>query len=572
MHWLSEVVGPVGFYARVSGEEQARGLTIVNQTEAAEQFLSRAGIVFHTYLDDGVTGTLELGDRPAGREIMEAARAGKLKTLIVWRVDRLGRDARHSLNTAFDLRAAGVKIFSLSEPFDCDTPIGKYLFTQWANNAELERNTILERLSGGMDRWAREGAYLGGIVPYGYVVVDRGRDRKRLVVDESEVPGVPSLTYAGVVRLIYQMVGSEGRSCVEVARHLTSLGVPPAYVRDSREVRRGERTQATAGTWSPSRIRNMIINTTYKGIHTYGRRTTKVREAIERAMPPIVSEQLWEQAQEALKRNQIDAVTNTHRVYLLRGLMVCSLCGCRYVGTHYKRVGGDERAYYACGGKTQHRGVTVGMGGVRCPSKSIPAELIESQVWGLLSSYIENPAEAIERLRRDAEIANLAAKEEQSNQSLERVIEAIAGKSAEKERVLGVYRRGIISEAEFNREIRLIESETANLQAEIDRAAQVVTMATTAMNDQVTITKMLADAQLLLKHPTTNENRREVIRRFVKSIQITTLNPEAASHNRDAQVKIIWKFGPMSEQYNAEIIPDTLSDTHSVMDSSLRPT
>src|SRR5690606_37009770 len=109
-------------------------------------------------------------------------------------------------------------------------------------------------------------------------------------------------------------------STIRVADYLNSIGVPPAYKKDGRKVKKGKRKVNTAGVWTPSRIRNMIVNTTYKGIHLYGKRTNKQREIITREVPAIVSSDQWEKAQKVLKDNHLEAMRNAKRKYLLRGL------------------------------------------------------------------------------------------------------------------------------------------------------------------------------------------------------------------------------------------------------------
>lgn len=90
------------------------------------------------------------------------------------------------------------------------------------------------------------------------------------------------------------------KSCVTISDYLNTLGIPPTYTRDQRELLRGKRKVATTGIWRPGRIRNMLVNPTYKGVHHYGRRSKRDREVIERAVPAIVSVELWERAQQVL--------------------------------------------------------------------------------------------------------------------------------------------------------------------------------------------------------------------------------------------------------------------------------
>ena len=182
----------------------------------------------------------------------------------------------------------------------------------------------------------------------------------------------------------------QGYSTVKVADYLNALGVPPSYTKDGRQIKRGKRKVNTAGIWRPARIRNMIVNTTYKGIHYYGKRTEKKRELIPREVPAIVSKEIWEKAQQVLRENQLEAIRNAKREYLLRGLIKCGVCGLTYHGTAFPGPERKPKAYYVCGGKTSYRGPLQG----KCTSKNIPAEWIENLVWQECVNFIENPGEA----------------------------------------------------------------------------------------------------------------------------------------------------------------------------------
>src|SRR5690606_11510668 len=129
---------------------------------------------------------------------LEDAQAGRFELLLIYRLDRLGRSARIILNAVYDLEQYGIKIRSMTEPFDTSDPSGRFLLTVLAGVADLERETILERMWHGANRAAREGKWLGGIVPYGYKLDEEGY----LQINEAPLPGM-DMSEADVVRLIY---------------------------------------------------------------------------------------------------------------------------------------------------------------------------------------------------------------------------------------------------------------------------------------------------------------------------------------------------------------------------------
>jgi site-specific DNA recombinase len=124
-----------------------------------------------------------------------------------------------------------------------------------------------------------------------------------LVVSQETIPGT-LVSEVEVIRLIYRMAAVERKSRFKIADHLNGLGIPCAYIRDDRLILRGKRKQRTSGLWRPARVRNLLVNTTYMGLHEYGKRTRNPnRLIITRKVPPIVSEQTWRSAQQALKAN-----------------------------------------------------------------------------------------------------------------------------------------------------------------------------------------------------------------------------------------------------------------------------
>jgi len=139
---------PIMFgYARVSTNSQDEAL----QLDA----LNRAG-VDRIYSDhaSGATTT-----RPALDELLGHLRAGD--TLVIWRLDRLGRSLRHLLDVVADLEGRGVALRSLTESIDTSTTGGKLVFHVFAALAEFERDLIRERTRAGLDA-ARSRGRVGG--------------------------------------------------------------------------------------------------------------------------------------------------------------------------------------------------------------------------------------------------------------------------------------------------------------------------------------------------------------------------------------------------------------------------
>jgi DNA invertase Pin-like site-specific DNA recombinase len=124
-------------YARVSTDDQTPALQLAA--------LKRAGCKT-VFKDEGLSGaTLK---RPALTRCLKTLQDGD--TLIVWKLDRLGRSLRDLIAMLDDLRARGVKFRSLTEAIDTDTPTGRAMWQMIGVLAEPERSLISERTRAGV--------------------------------------------------------------------------------------------------------------------------------------------------------------------------------------------------------------------------------------------------------------------------------------------------------------------------------------------------------------------------------------------------------------------------------------
>ncbi len=101
----------------------------------------------------------KLASRPALDDLLEQLRPGD--TVVVWRLDRLGRSLRHLLETVADFERRGVSFISLTENIDTSTPGGRLVFHLFGALAEFERDLIQERTAAGLAA-ARARGRVGG--------------------------------------------------------------------------------------------------------------------------------------------------------------------------------------------------------------------------------------------------------------------------------------------------------------------------------------------------------------------------------------------------------------------------
>ena len=134
-------------YARVS---------TLQQDEALQRDALHAAGVDRIFVDKA-SGKLE--SRPALDDLLAQARPGD--TVVVWRLDRLGRSLKHLIETVGALEARGVAFVSLTEAIDTSTPGGRLIFHVFGALAEFERDLIRERTLAGLAA-ARARGRVGG--------------------------------------------------------------------------------------------------------------------------------------------------------------------------------------------------------------------------------------------------------------------------------------------------------------------------------------------------------------------------------------------------------------------------
>lgn len=123
-------------YQRTSTHEQ----NLILQTDALNQ------VGCDRIFTDQVSGSVI--DRPGLNELLEFAREGD--TIVVWRLDRLGRSLRHLVDLVEQLRERGVGFRSITEGIDTTNPSGRLFFNIVASLAEFERDLVRERTLAGL--------------------------------------------------------------------------------------------------------------------------------------------------------------------------------------------------------------------------------------------------------------------------------------------------------------------------------------------------------------------------------------------------------------------------------------
>ncbi|OFV98867.1 MAG: hypothetical protein A3H28_14980 [Acidobacteria bacterium RIFCSPLOWO2_02_FULL_61_28] len=188
-------------YARVSSNDQ----TCENQLIELRRYVQARGWDATEYVDTGVSGAKDR--RPALDQLMADAQQRRVDCVVVWRLDRFGRNLRHLVTAVEQLNAAGVAFVSMGENIDTSSPTGRLLLGVMGAFAEFERERIRERIHAGLARARREGQKLG---------------RKRQRISERD---------------LWKVDGLSVREAAKV------LGVPPSRVQNERRRLCGNRQE-----------------------------------------------------------------------------------------------------------------------------------------------------------------------------------------------------------------------------------------------------------------------------------------------------------------------------------------
>ena len=353
----------VATYARVSTQEQATENTSMASQEGqlTAYCQMRGWTIINSYVDPGFTG--KNGDRPGLKQLLAEARIGLFDKVLVCKLDRLARSLRLLMDVEAKLKEYEVSLTSIRESVDTSNGTGKMVFQLFGMVAEWDRDNIIERCKNGRIQRYKSGCWASGKPTFGY---SYDKTTRKLVINEDQ---------AKIVRLIFNGYNS-GKSIKAMNRVLDNQRIPT--------IRGKERG------WIDSGIRFILINPIYKGTLIVSRNChitdlgkTDLSKAITINVPAIVSESVWNAAQNRLRTNRKLRPLRKNP-WLLQGLITCGQCGLSYQGQFPART---NRAY-ACRGRLKESHTD---GSPRCINLTVNANWLEDQVWTKISDIMANP-------------------------------------------------------------------------------------------------------------------------------------------------------------------------------------
>ena len=435
-------------YARVSSAMQRDRDTIESQVRVLPEFIQRQGWELvrpvGTYIDDGRTAKAgHLEARTGFTALMRDAVLGLFDVVVIVDIDRLTRSEditeRGAILGAF--QRAGVKLASAAsgQVLDLSTSTGDLFTSLHAFFAAEWTRKHRERVLQGKITSIKRNRKPAGRAPFG-ILYDKATGAWSL--DPIKAPLVVELfercAAGDSLRAItddFARRGFTGTLSTRLARWNAAHVIRKRYAR---------------GEWMADRTRNLSVT-----------------------VPPIVDEDLWQRANDALDRHRFRGLRRTRHEYLAEALGVCGRCGSgimiRSAVFDNRRGGTWNHARYQCSNRRTFRDAAS-----RCAAPTMLTSEADARLWAALRAELDDPglAEAI-----GAEIAGRAEESDQWQQDAAGYRDHLARLERVEGAVLDRYRRGLISDNAMDAELVKLRRERDNVRVQLSAAekAKLVT-------------------------------------------------------------------------------------------------
>lgn len=225
----------IALYARQS-VDKPDSISIAQQLELCRY--EARGAPCRCFADRGYSGRNT--ERPAFSEMMAAVSAGQIRTVIVYKLDRISRSVLDFARMMQEFDRQGVQFISATEKFDTASPMGRAMLNICIVFAQLERETIQKRVADAYAARSRRGLFMGGPVPFGF------RRIPAVVEGVHTSVYVPEPEETAQLSLIFRLYGDPAASLGDVAARLHAEGM-----------------QKRGRDWERARIREVLCNPAY---------------------------------------------------------------------------------------------------------------------------------------------------------------------------------------------------------------------------------------------------------------------------------------------------------------------
>ena len=348
-------------YCRVSTDQSDQANSFASQQRYFRDYIDRRPdlLLYDIYADEGITGT-STKKRTEFNRMMQDAREGRFQVILTKEVSRFSRNILDTIRYTRELKELGVGVLFLLDGIDSMRPDAELYLAIMASLAQEESRKTSARVVWGQTRQMEKGVVFGPSL-LGYDVKN------------GEISIKPQ--GAETVRLIFHKYALAGCSTVEIAADLTMRGIP---------------THRGSTQWRPGTIVKILKNEKYVGdlvqkktytpdylTHEKRRNSGQVPLVIIRDHhTPIVSRELWEQAQQRLSRNN-RRKSGSSQKHPLSGKIICASCGSFFVSRVKRRGDGTVVRSWRCSAAV--RGGKAACGAPTIRENTIMALLTERQ-------------------------------------------------------------------------------------------------------------------------------------------------------------------------------------------------
>lgn len=463
------IVGKAAIYTRVSTDKQQQdGASLSVQLDACRDYCKSHGLVVMDEFRDVLSGLNT--DRPAYRQAVDLARSRGVDKLVVWRLDRLGRDEAEYMTQLRDLRRLGVDVVSVTQPGE--SILLQHMLVVLAGE---ESRQLSIRITASKRRRSKEGKWGSSVAPFGYSKRKHPEGGTVLTPNED----------ARLVRAMFQRY-AKGKTTLRGIRN---------FLREH------------GHTTSVQSVLNRLRNPVYLGKIRHGKyansRFGPKAEVIESKgqHPALVDQATFERVQALLSANRSRRNGGPTAKYLFTGLVHCGECSHRYAA-HPTGHEGRYIRYYCT------RKVDVGDCASGSVTESVIREAVLRPIEGLLGRLKRSDVQRL--VRKDLLLQQEVARAAQDATRTE--LESRQLKlEARLERLEDTYLDEAISRERFLSRRDAIVSELAELKAKLADRPKTPTMDP----EQVFA---LADA--LTGTPLDDEEWREIITEMVDRVVV----------------------------------------------------
>lgn len=323
------------------------------------------------YTDKGYSG--KNIDRPAFQELLRDIESGKINRVIVYRLDRISRSVLDFANLIELFQKNHVDFVSTMEKFDTSTPIGKAMLMIVMIFAQLERETIQQRVIDAYSSRSKRGFYMGGRVPFGFELVETTIDGIRTKMYK------PIEEEAEVVKLIYKMYSEPQTSFGDIMRYLEKHGIRkrdgkpfnrsrlrdivinPAYVKADYSLYEFFKAQGTIIVNNPDDFIGMNGAYLYSGDNLKRKTISLAGHTLVLAPHEgLVDSATWIKCRSKCLNNQSVARPIKAKATWLAGKIKCANCGYALSAKIYKCKTKSDNRYYLCTNKYHSGGCHFG--------------------------------------------------------------------------------------------------------------------------------------------------------------------------------------------------------------------